>query len=485
MDSSIPNREFWVRKLQVKHPNVSISSFSQDLTDAAKDTLIEILELDSDTLSDDLNKQIDKEVWNLVSKMPYMMQKKKSTNRMFGWKRVFFDYQIVLDHQTSLHSEQSQDGGIHQEYKTSIIDKENQFDLENNEGSNEQIDDPLKSQQLYQCQKCPDMYTSNSALVQHEKSVHEGLKHQWEQLFSLFGHTLEYKKIPNIISGNSCKICSEYFYEDNYLENTEDPVEREDKEKYKSILQPVTCKMCRAVFCQVNNFKNHIISEHECKVKNEQSEQKIDGKNIAFINCQSMIRTDGSIHESDKIDPMDESIENIEENRVKIVNIDPTKILNIDPIDDFLNQDIEDNQIIMDSDSSNSDSESNTDPILPPRKRQRKQQFDNERNYDLISPKKDVSVSMAEDWTIGHMDNRSFQCKKCPYTSLDIKDFLKHQESHSNPKKCPICPFIDPSIRTLTEHIYSQHENRRYYCYLCKKSYYYATSAALSVAMKR
>ena len=49
MDSSIPNREFWVRKLQVKHPNVSINSFSQDLTDAAKDTLIEILELDSDT----------------------------------------------------------------------------------------------------------------------------------------------------------------------------------------------------------------------------------------------------------------------------------------------------------------------------------------------------------------------------------------------------------------------------------------------------
>ena len=87
--------------------------------------------------------------------------------------------------------------------KDDIIDINDNADRQNEDLI--PLQDDLK---LHQCQLCQDMYTSHPALVQHGKTVHEGIKHPWEYSFLLFGHALGYESTPE--TDKWCKICSEY-----------------------------------------------------------------------------------------------------------------------------------------------------------------------------------------------------------------------------------------------------------------------------------
>ena len=99
---------------------------------------------------------------------------------------------------------------------------------------------PLQNElNLHQCKLCPDIYTSLPALIQHKKTVHEEFKHQWEWSFLLLEDLSETDKV--------CKICSEYNVHDT------------SKERKSKKIQPITCKMCRAVFCYVEDFQYHMI----------------------------------------------------------------------------------------------------------------------------------------------------------------------------------------------------------------------------------
>ena len=69
-------------------------------------------------------------------------------------------------------------------------------------------------------------------------------------------------------------------------------------------------------------------------------------------------------------------------------------------------------------------------------------------------------------------------CKFCGGTFIVRKNLLRHKKlQHSaynfdegKPQKCPICPYNAPNFKQFLKHMREQHENKRFYCYICKKS---------------
>ena len=115
-----------------------------------------------------------------------------------------------------------------------------------------------------------------------------------------------------------------------------------------------------------------------------------------------------------------------------------------------------------------------------------------ERKYLLEHSKKHHSIQdVANKMLDMSQKNQPVSCRMCKAEFCFKDDFLKHlKEVHANervdlfkpkvsaysfdewkPQKCPICPDIAQDFKQFLKHMRAQHENKRFHCYICEKSF--------------
>ena len=89
-------REVLYNDIRQKFPDVSTNSQSEAFLGATRSCLGELLDLQSDDLSDSQKSKFEDQIWNFTSKVSTWMRMKKSKANMIKWKRRWFDEMISL-----------------------------------------------------------------------------------------------------------------------------------------------------------------------------------------------------------------------------------------------------------------------------------------------------------------------------------------------------------------------------------------------------
>ena len=89
-------REELLNEVRRQFPDVSTNSQSEAFIGATRSCLGELLDLQSDDLSDSQKSKFEDQIWNFTSKVSTWMRLKKSKANMIKWKRRWFDEIISL-----------------------------------------------------------------------------------------------------------------------------------------------------------------------------------------------------------------------------------------------------------------------------------------------------------------------------------------------------------------------------------------------------